>query len=100
MKTYQPIPLDTSTINLPESLQSLTEKLAENTHDNWAKLRIKEGWKWGEQRDDAKKTHPDLVPYSKLSESEKEYDRMTAMETVKAIVALGYSVDKSVDKKN
>lgn len=94
MKTYQPIPLDTSTIDLPDSLQSLTEKLAENAHDNWAKLRIKEGWKYGEKRDDDKKTHPDLVPYDQLSDSEKEYDRMTAMETVKAIVALGYIVDR------
>lgn len=94
LKTYQPKPLDTSTIDLPEGLQSLTEKLAENTHENWAQLRIKEGWKYGDQRDDDKKTHPDLVPYHQLSDSEKEYDRMTAMETVKAIVALGYRVDK------
>lgn len=29
-----------------------------------------------------------------LSESEKEYDRMIAMETLKVIVGLGYGVEK------
>jgi len=35
-----------------------------------------------------------LVPYEDLSESEKEYDRKTALETIKAIIALGYRVKK------
>ena len=42
--------------------------------------------------DEAKK-HPDLVPYDELSDSEKHYDRDTAMETLKAIIALGYRIE-------
>jgi hypothetical protein len=33
-----------------------------------------------------------LKPYSELSEGEKEYDRITAMETLKAILTLGYVI--------
>lgn len=73
---------------------ALTEKLAENTHDVCAEGRIKGGWTYGEKRDDALKHHPCLVPYSELSESEKEYDRNTALETLKLILKLGYSVKK------
>ena len=95
MKTYRPQPINTSSIELSTDLLELTEKLAENAHDNWAKLRIAEGWTWGEERDDAKKKHPDLVPYSELPESEKEYDRNSAMETLKAITTLGYKIERA-----
>ncbi len=91
---YRPEPVDTAGVKLPEELLLLTEKIAENVHENWAAGRIKEGWTYGEVRDDIKKTTPCLVPYGELSDSEKEYDRNTAMETLKLIVALGYKIEK------
>lgn len=91
---YEPKPIDTSDIKLSEELISLTEKIAENVHDVWAAGRIKEGWVYGEKRDSTLKTTPCLVPYDELPDSEKEYDRNTAMETLKLIVKLGYSIGK------
>ena len=79
---------------LPDDLIALTEQIAENVHDIWAQGRIAEGWTYGPTKDESKKTTPCLVPYSELSESEKEYDRNTAMETIKLIVALGYKIGK------
>ena len=92
MTTYTPQPLDTAGIELPQQLQALLEKLAENTHEVWAAQRIKDGWVYGPQRDDTKKHHPCLVPYSELPEAEKEYDRKTAGEALKAVMALGYEI--------
>jgi hypothetical protein len=91
---YKPAPRDTSSVRLPRDIAELTELLARNTHENWAKQRMAEGWRRGPRRDDEKKEHPSLVPYEELSESEKEYDRTTAMETVKTILALGYRIEK------
>ncbi len=91
---YKPAPRDTSGIRLPRELVELTELLARNTHENWARRRIADGWRYGTERNDEKKEHPSLVPYEDLSESEKEYDRTTAMETLKTIVALGYRIEK------
>jgi len=91
---YTPKPVDTSNISLPEELCALTERIAENVHDNWAVGRIAQGWTYGESRDDVKKTTPCLVPYDELSEEEKEYDRKTALETLKLIIALGYKIEK------
>jgi hypothetical protein len=93
--TYEPKPLDTSKVSLPDDLAELTERLAENAHDHWAAQRIAEGWVYGPARDDAKKTNPDLVPYAELPESEKEYDRTAATETLRAVLALGYSIARS-----
>ncbi len=89
---YEPKPIDTSNIELPKELNDLIEHLAENNHDTWAKQRIQEGWSFGPKRNDDKKHHPDLVPYNELSESEKEYDRKSAIETIKAVIASGYSL--------
>ena len=91
---YMPKPIDTSGIKLSEDLLALTERIAENVHDVWAAGRIKEGWEYGPVRDDIKKETPCLVPYPQLPESEKEYDRNTALETVKTILSLGYSIKK------
>ena len=93
-RTYQPKPIDTSHVELSEDLLELTELLAAHAHDVWALQRISEGWSFGPERDDAEKRHPDLVPYEDLSDSEKEYDRRAAMETLKAILTLGYVIEK------
>ena len=91
--TYQPRPIPTDHVTLPDSLFAITEQLAASTHDIWARQRLAEGWTYGPKRDDAQKQHPCLVPYSDLPDSEKEYDRKTAVETLKAIVALGYGIN-------
>lgn len=93
MKPYTPKPINTSSVELSPDLLQLTEKLAENTHDHWAKLRMEEGWTWGAKRNDTSRQHPDLIPYNELPDTEKEYDRRSAMETLKAIIALGYQIE-------
>lgn len=92
MTTYQPHPVDTSHIILPKALQPLAERIAANVHEVWAQQRIAEGWTCGAVRNDALMQHPCLVPYDQLPESEKEYDRNTAQETLRLIVALGFSI--------
>ncbi len=92
--TYKPEPIDTSDIVLSEQLIELTEQIAENVHEVWAAGRIAEGWTYGEKRDQELKQTPCLLPYGELPESEKDYDRNTAMETLKLIVKLGYTIKK------
>jgi ryanodine receptor 2 len=99
MRTYNPQPLDTSSVKLSADLLQLTELLAKNTHEVWAAQRISEGWQYGKERDDSKKLHPCLVPYEDLPESEKEYDRQTAMATLRVIRKLGFEVLKN-NKEN
>ena len=93
-KRYMPQPVDTSMVELTKELLQLTEVMASNVHDIWARGRMAEGWTWGPKRDDARKEHPCLVPYSELPDSEKEYDRNTAIETMKLILSLGYRIEK------
>jgi|SRR5215217_3076924 hypothetical protein len=89
---YEPRPIDTTTIQLDAKLLTLAELLAENAHDVWAAQRLSEGWQWGPRRCDATKKHPCLLPYTSLPESEKVYDRSMVLETIKALVVLGYQI--------
>ncbi|MBP3253935.1 MAG: Ryanodine receptor Ryr [Bacteroidales bacterium] len=92
---YKPQPLDISGVVLSDELLDLTEQLAENVHDVWAESRMKQGWTYGKERNDAAKQHPCLVPYADLSEQEKQYDRDTAMNTIKMIVKAGFVIKKA-----
>lgn len=96
-KKYTPQPIDTSDVELSEELLLLTEQLARNVHDVWAVGRLNEGWTYGPERNDTLKKNPCLVDYSDLPESEKEYDRNTAMETLKTILKLGWGIEKISD---
>ena len=87
-------PIDTRDVRLPKELENLAEQMARNVHEVWSAGRIADGWTYGEVRDDARKTHPCLVPYEQLPESEKEYDRRTSVETLKFIVAQGFDIVK------
>ena len=91
-KQYTPAPVDTSDVKLGAEIEALCERLAENTHDIWARGRMDEGWRYGPVLDREKKTHPSLVPYAQLPESEKEYDRRTSQETVKVLMKLGFEI--------
>lgn len=93
---YIPEPMDLSLVDLPESLIQLSERIAENVHEVWAKARIDEGWTYGEKRDDIHKKHPCLVPYDELPEEEKEYDRNTAMNTIKMVKKLGFRIERRI----
>ncbi len=92
---YIPCPTDTSGIEMPEDLVELTEQMARNVHEVWARTRIGQGWSYGPTRNDDLKQHPCLVPYDDLPESEREYDRNTALETLKLIRSLGYKIEKA-----
>lgn len=94
VNNYIPNPIDTTDIQLPDELTPLLEAMAKNVHEIWAQGRINQGWIYGEERDDAKKHHPCLVPYEELPEEEKIYDRNTSVETLKLILKLGFVVKK------
>lgn len=92
--TYQPEPIDTAGVELSPEITALLERLAEHNHDVWAKQRIADGWQHGPARNDERKEHPCLVPYEELPESEKEFDRQTAREVLKAVLALGWRIEQ------
>lgn len=91
---YIPQPIDTSDVQLPEELNEVVEQLARNVHEVWAQSRINEGWVYGEERNDELKHHPCLLAYEELPEWEREYDRATALGTLRLITKLGFTISR------
>ena len=96
--SYRPQPANLNDITLSDDLLELKEVIARNVHETWAHSRFSQGWRYGELRDDTKRTHPCLVPYDMLSEQEKDYDRQTAFETLKLIQKYGFRIVKAETK--
>lgn len=62
------------------------ERLAIIEHRRWAVERWLDGWTYGPQRDNARKLHPQLIPYSELSDPMQDLDRF-AVRLVPALLA-------------
>lgn len=91
---YVPAPVDTSDIELSPDMEALVELVAKNVHEVWAESRLSQGWTLGPKRSDELKTHPCLIPYEDLPEVEKQYDRDTAVGTIKLMMKLGFKISK------
>jgi hypothetical protein len=48
--------------------------LPEAMHENWMKVKLADGWVYGEVKDADAKTHPCLVPYAELPEAQRMKD--------------------------
>ncbi|WP_353945617.1 RyR domain-containing protein [Streptomyces sp. HUAS MG91] len=83
-----------SDVKVPDSLHALIEILAEEAHDNWARQRLSEGWRYGPRLSRRRRTHPLLIPYSALTHEQQEADRVVAMGSVKVILRHGYTLQE------
>ncbi|XP_073784038.1 ryanodine receptor 3-like isoform X2 [Danio rerio] len=92
---FEPRPINTSNICLPEKLEHIANKYAEHSHEKWAAEKVLLGWKHGENIDEKAKTHPMLRPYKSLTEKEKEVYRWTVRESLKSMLAMGWSLDRT-----
>ncbi|EGV93017.1 Ryanodine receptor 1 [Cricetulus griseus] len=69
---FDPRPVETLNVIIPEKLDSFINKFAEYTHEKWAfdkaSTGIQNNWSYGENVDEELKTHPMLRPYKTFSE--------------------------------
>ena len=85
-----------SQIQLQPMVENIRDKLAENIHEMWAVSKIENGWQFGERLDDEMMLHPCLTQFQTLPQAEKRYNIQLAIQTLRTIIALGYSI--SMDK--
>ncbi|CAJ0581879.1 unnamed protein product, partial [Mesorhabditis spiculigera] len=93
---FKPQPLDTHEIQLPKEMDPLIEALARNTHNVWAREKIRRGWTFGmnEFVDATQKRSPHLVPYENVDSRIKEANRESAAENIRALQLLGIFLEQ------
>lgn len=80
---------------LNNDLNQIVQKFSEHYHDAWASRKLENGWTYGDQWSDVNKTHPRLKPYNMLSDYERERYKEPVRESLKALLAIGWSVEHS-----
>ncbi|TFJ99453.1 Ryanodine receptor 1 [Platysternon megacephalum] len=91
---FDPKPVETLNVIIPEKLDAFINKYAEHTHEKWAFDKIQNNWTFGETIDEEAKTHPMLRPYKTFSEKDKEIYRWPIKESLKAMIAWEWMVEK------
>jgi ryanodine receptor 2 len=86
--------IDVSRVQLRSELLELAEVLARQVHETWVRVRLDEGWTFGPRRNDDRREHPCLIPYAELPDTEKEIDRQVTLATLKAMIALGFDINR------
>jgi voltage-gated potassium channel Kch len=71
------------------------ERLAREEHDRWMQQRLRDGWVYGEHRDNARRVHDALKPYDDLTEIDREKDRDAIREIPGALAAAGFAVSRA-----
>jgi len=71
------------------------ESLAEMEHGRWVIERLQQGWRYGDIRDTQKKLHPDLVGWSKLPDSIKDWDRSAVRNWPRLLADAGVAVRRA-----
>jgi voltage-gated potassium channel Kch len=75
---------------------ALVEAMSELEHVRWAAHKRAEGYTYGPVEQDRKrKLHPLLVPYSELSEAEKDLDRNLVRERPRTLALADYRLERS-----
>ncbi|XP_022619295.1 ryanodine receptor 2-like isoform X4 [Seriola dumerili] len=92
---FDPQPVDASSMSVPERLEFVVNKYAEHTHDRWSLDKFANGWVHGEQLCENTKVHPLLKPYRTLAEKEKEAYRWAIKETIKTMLAFGWTIERT-----
>ena len=70
----------------------LIERLAEAAHEVWMDGKIRDGWVYAPETDKAQKKHACLIPYSELSEADKQSDRDLVMGIPNILEKAGYTI--------
>ena len=65
------------------------EELSRAEHDRWMAAKLVQGWTYGPERDDARRIHPDIVPYDALTEAIKDLDREQVRIMTRLLAATG-----------
>lgn len=77
-------------------LKRKLEMLAEAEHDGWMESRIRNGWTYGEVRNDDQRIHDLIRPYRDLPDRQKEKDRDAVLHYPEIVSLAGFGLAREI----
>jgi hypothetical protein len=65
------------------------EILSQLAHERWTRERLRNGWRYGDARDDDRRVHPDLIPWEQLPSDRRDIDRQLVRQLPRIVAASG-----------
>jgi len=70
------------------------EGMSRMEHERWCADRRRNGWTYGERRDNKRQRHPDLVSWEELTDEAREKDRVMVRDLPAFLAKAGFQVEK------
>ncbi|MDR0575220.1 MAG: AAA family ATPase [Tannerella sp.] len=87
---------DTPFLSVEKFSEDEILKIAKLAHEIWIKSKIDAGWTYGDRKDAVKRTHPLLVDWDDLPETEKQKDKDIAENIIPMMRSVGLRIYKAV----
>ncbi|XP_066971318.1 ryanodine receptor isoform X20 [Macrobrachium rosenbergii] len=98
---YNPMPIDTTGVELSTDIATLLDKFSEHYHDAWASRKLENGWSYSDTYTFEEKGHPRLKPYLMLSDYERERYKEPVRDALKALLAINWNIEyESMESSN
>ncbi len=86
------MPLDSPTKAYDWKNDPRQEALSKAEHNRWNAYMYYKGWKFGKDKNEQRKTHPDMISYDNLDDSIKQYDRNAILNIPDLLEQAGYKI--------
>ena len=73
-------------------IDRMIDRMAEMEHGRWNVERLRDGWRFGRPRDDARKIHHCIIPWADLPESVRHFDRIAVLKFPEILAKAGLEV--------
>jgi TrkA-N domain/RyR domain len=92
--TVVPAPLSDPAASAFSFSEDEVEEYARAEHDRWCRDLEAHGWRFGEQKDPQRKLHPKLVPWSELTEDDRDKDREPVRALPEMLARAGFAIER------
>lgn len=94
-RSYTPSPLTINDVGIRRKYNNAQlpfDAISQALHKSWTVDKLEKGWSYGKHHDDKLKTHPDLVPFESLGETEKQRNLEMVQIMLETVFALGFEI--------
>lgn len=93
IEEYEPRPYPVESIIVKGAPERAVDAICSELHDAWAHEKQAAGWVWSPFRSNRRFQHDCLIPWTFMTEKQKENERVSVLTMIRTIMAMGYKIE-------